>query len=207
MSSLERKSHWDRIYKIKGPSEVSWYKDHLETSLQIVKKLGVDSSAHIIDVGGGTSSFALDLVKEGFKNITVLDISPVALSIARSIFGLDADKIVWIEGDITSVDLPKDWYDIWHDRALFHFLLDLKERRSYVRIMENCLKKGAHAIIATFAIDGPPKCSGLDVIRYTPYTLQNELGEGFKLVESVGEKHITPWGTEQRFIYCCFKKL
>jgi SAM-dependent methyltransferase len=203
---MEPKSHWENIYTTKAPTQVSWYKEHLKTSLQFIKQIGVEETAYIIDVGGGNSTLVDDLLERGFKYITVLDISSAAINLARARLGSRADDVTWIEADITRANLPKNYYDVWHDRAVFHFLTNAEERQRYVDVMKQSLKAGGHVIIATFALDGPPRCSGLDVMRYSPRSLHDEFGSDFELIESVPEEHITPFGTKQKFIYCYFRK-
>lgn len=202
----EQKSHWENIYTIKAPNEVSWYQLHPETSLELISRTGVEKTAQIIDVGGGASSLVDDLLSAGFKNITVLDIATAAIEKSKERLGELADDVIWIEADVTQASLPHLFYDVWHDRAVFHFLTNAKDRLCYINTVKESLKQGGHIVIATFAPDGPKKCSGLDTVRYSPQDLQREFGDNFLLVESVGEVHRTPFNTEQKFTYCLFQK-
>lgn len=203
---VERKSHWESIYTTKAPTEVSWYQPHPDTSLEFIAGAGVKKTSEIIDVGGGASTLVDDLLFGGFQHITVLDIAHAALEESRSRLGELASSVTWVEADITQVTLPPSNYDLWHDRAVFHFLTDAKDRLSYIKAVEESIKSGGHLIVATFAPDGPKKCSGLDTVRYSPDELRREFGGNFRLVESACQAHQTPFGTEQRFIYCHFQK-
>ncbi|MBF0316978.1 MAG: class I SAM-dependent methyltransferase [Nitrospirae bacterium] len=200
-----RKEHWDNVYKNKLPNEVSWYEEYPEVSLKLIKSTGVAPDGSIIDVGGGTSSVAETLLADGYQRITVLDISPSALEKSRQRLREQAHKVKWLEADITEVRLPEE-YDLWHDRAVFHFLTDAGDRKRYVQVVKQSLKPGGHLIIATFAIDGPQKCSGLEVMRYSPEGLHNEFGGDFELLESFGIEHVTPAKGMQRFTFCCFRR-
>jgi len=199
------KSHWENIYTTKESTQVSWYKPHLNLSLQLIERTSVDKSAYIIDVGGGAATLVDDLLDNGYAHVSVLDISAAAIEVAKSRLGGRAGQVTWLEADITQAALPEQHYDVWHDRAVFHFLTRAEDRRRYVDAVRRSLKAGGHIIVATFATDGPPKCSGLDVMRYDPDGLHGEFGADFKLVESVREDHQTPFGTQQKFIYCYCK--
>ena len=201
---MDAKSHWDGIYKTKGPAEVSWYESHLNRSLELFFRTGVDKNARVVDVGGGGSTFADDLLGHGFEHITVLDISSEAIEISKSRLDSRANRITWIEADITQVQLPENSYDVWHDRVLFHFLIRKRDRSKYITQLRRSLRPGGHAVIATFGLEGPLRCSGLDVIRYSPVSLSQELGGEFSLVESFSEDHVTPFDTTQEFLYCRF---
>ena len=203
---MEHKSHWENIYAEKLPTEVSWYQGHLQMSLRFIEQTGVGKSARIIDVGGGASTLVDDLLERGFKHITVLDISSKAIDVSRVRLGSRADNVTWMEADITQVVLPQHYYDLWHDRAVFHFLTGAKDRQKYLESVGNSLKPGGHIIIATFAPDGPPRCSGLDVVRYSPDSLQEEFGADFELIETASEEHLTPSGIKQKFVYCYLRK-
>ena len=204
--SIDPKNHWEDIYKKKPSNEVSWYSPHLEKSLEIILGFHLPKEAQIIDVGGGTSTLPDDLLAEGFKNITVLDISLEALEVSKRRLEGKAQSIQWIGADITKASLPASQYDVWHDRAVFHFLTKPEDRQKYVSCMGKALKPGGYALIATFGPNGPLKCSGLEIVRYSPQTLSYELGDAFKLLESFNETHATPFGTTQNFVYCGFKK-
>ena len=203
---VDSKSHWENIYKTKASTQVSWYQEHLQTPLRLIERTGVEKTAQIIDVGGGASTLVDDLLESGFKHITVLDISTAAINAARKRLGSRAEEATWIEADITKVALPHHYYDLWHDRAVFHFLTSAEERQRYVETVKQSLKPRGHVIISTFAPDGPPKCSGLDVVRYSPKSLHDEFGNEFELIESASEAHLTPSGTKQKFIYCYLRK-
>jgi len=204
---MNHKQHWEKVYLTKAHDQVSWYRQHLENSLQLILDTGVEKIAHIIDIGGGSSTLVDDLLVNGFIDVSVLDISGIAIAKSKERLGLQAEKVNWLEADITEVVLPKDHFDVWHDRAVFHFLTDSEDRRKYVELVMNSLKVGGHIIVASFGPDGPQKCSGLDVVRYDPETMHNEFGERFELITSVGETHQTPFGTTQEFIYCYCRKV
>ena len=199
------KAHWDLVHSTKAPDSVSWYRPHLETSLAFIEHARVGSSASIIDVGGGQSTLACDLLARGYRNLTILDISAMALDKAKELLGEDADRVRFIAGDVTLAELPRHDYDIWHDRAVFHFLASEAQRSAYIRQAVRALKPGGHLILATFAPTGPARCSGLEVVRYSAESLTRELGEHFRLVESVEELHRTPTGAAQPFVYTRFQ--
>jgi SAM-dependent methyltransferase len=203
---MERKSHWENIYTTKDSKQVSWYQPHLQLSLQLIERTGVDKTAQIIDVGSGSSTLVDDLLQHGYHNVTVLDISAAAMDVARQRLGTRADEVTWLEADITLASLPERHYDVWHDRAVFHFLTRAEDRQKYVDVVRRSVKPGGHVIIATFATDGPEQCSGLNVMRYDPDGLHGEFGAEFTLIESVREDHQTPFGTQQKFVYCYCKK-
>ena len=205
--AMDTKSHWETVYNQKKPGEVSWYKPHLDLSLRILKNAGLNPSSCIIDVGAGASTLVDDLINLGVKSLTVLDISGEALGISKTRLGQQANKAEWIEADITQAKLRKGHYDIWHDRAVFHFLTDAKDRRRYAIVMTEALKPHGQLVMATFSLEGPPRCSGLDIVRYSPQTLQAELGKGFRLIEALEEEHQTPFNTTQKFICCRFEKI
>ena len=203
---MEIKSHWENIYSTKGSTEVSWYQEHQLLSLRFIEITGVDKAGQIFDVGGGTSTLVDDLLAHGFKHITVLDISAAALKTAQQRLGIQAAEVSWIEADITKANLPHQFFDVWHDRAVFHFLRQPEDRHSYIKAVQHSVKTGGHVIVATFAPDGPARCSGLDIVRYSPESLHSEFGDDFRLVESTREAHVTPFGMEQKFIYCYCRK-
>lgn len=196
------KTHWEHIYETKAPDQVSWYQEHAQFSLQHIRKTGIRKTDHIIDVGGGASTLVDDLIADGFQQISILDISGTALQLARQRLGPKANDVKWIEADITRADLLHQAYDVWHDRAVFHFLMQAADRQRYVDTVRHAVRPDGHVIVATFASDGPDRCSGLDVMRYSPESLHGEFGEDFELMDSTRESHQTPFGTEQRFIYC-----
>ena len=203
---MDTKTHWEHIYRTKEPTEVSWYQNHAQYSLQFIRNTGVQKTGHIIDIGGGASTLVADLLTDGFRNISVLDISSHALQFARQRLGGRASHVQWIEADITQVELPKLTFDVWHDRAVFHFLTNAEDRQRYVELVRLSVKQGGHVIVVTFALDGPEKCSGLDVFRYSEDTLHNEFGNDFEVVDSMRETHHTPFGTDQKFVYCYCRK-
>jgi 2-polyprenyl-3-methyl-5-hydroxy-6-metoxy-1,4-benzoquinol methylase len=204
---MNAKSHWQHVYETKIPTEVSWYQEHAKASLQFIQKTAVRRTDHLIDVGGGASTLVDDLITAGFQRITVLDISATALTLARKRLGTHGASINWMEADITEIDLPHQAYDVWHDRAVFHFLTRAEDRKRYIKTVRQAVRTGGHVIIATFAPDGPDRCSGLEVVRYSPESLHSEFGKNFELVDSSRETHHTPFGTEQKFIYCYCRKL
>jgi SAM-dependent methyltransferase len=203
---MEIKTHWEHIYEAKGPTRVSWYQEHAQLSLQFIQNTGIPKTAHIIDIGGGSSTLVDDLIAAGFQHLSVLDISTTALQLAQQRLGRRAEGVNWMEADITQADLPAQAYDLWHDRAVFHFLTRHTDRQRYVESVHYAVRTGGHVIVATFAPDGPDHCSGLEVIRYSPDSLHKEFGEGFELKDSMRETHHTPFGTEQKFIYCYCRK-
>jgi SAM-dependent methyltransferase len=198
----QRQAHWDSVYATRDPDEVSWYQARPGLSLEFIGRTGKGRDAHIIDVGGGASRLVDALLDDGFQRVTVLDISPEALARARDRLGDRGRLVTWIAADVSRwTPTP---FDIWHDRAVFHFLVDLEDRVAYRRSMAAALPLGGQAIIGTFASDGPERCSGLPVARYEPETLGAELGPGFRLVESTHEDHRTPAGKVQRFQFSRF---
>jgi ubiquinone/menaquinone biosynthesis C-methylase UbiE len=203
---MDTKGHWEYVYETKAPTQVSWYQSNPQLSLQLIQRTGMAKTEPIIDVGGGTSTLVDDLLACGFQQITVLDISATALNIARQRLGERGSEVVWLEADITRITLPYCAYQVWHDRAVFHFLTRAEDRQRYVEAVRRAVRPRGHVIVATFALDGPFRCSGLDVIRYSPTSLHDEFGPDFELVDSTSEAHQTPFGTEQKFIYCYCRK-
>ncbi len=191
------------MYQKYPPTEVGWYQAHPDRSLKLINKTCADTHCRIIDVGGGASILSKCLLDQGYRRLTVLDISANSIEKAKTQLGADSSKVEWIEADITKHGFD-DQFDVWHDRAVFHFLTKPEERRRYINSIDNALKLNGHLIMATFSLDGPPKCSGLAVVRYSQESLQNELGENYQLVESFREDHVTPSGVTQSFIYCRF---
>jgi 2-polyprenyl-3-methyl-5-hydroxy-6-metoxy-1,4-benzoquinol methylase len=202
----DQSEHWEKVYQTKSADAVSWFQEHASRSLDIIHSIGADKSAGIVDVGGGASTLVDDLLADGFRGITVLDLSQSALEVARGRLGAKSALASWMAGDICSVELPEHAFDIWHDRAVFHFLTEARDREEYVRQVMKSVKPGGHVIVATFAPDGPEQCSGLPVARYAPDQLHGEFGPAFDLVEHALEDHPTPWGSIQHFVYChCVK--
>lgn len=204
---METQHHWENVYRTKSPTEVSWYQPTPEKSLEIIASTGVPRNGAIIDVGGGASTLVDSLLERGYSTISVLDISSSAIATAQARLRKDAERVHWIVADITTVELPPQSIDVWHDRAVFHFLTNPDDRARYIVLVNRALKPGGHIIVATFAPDGPAKCSGLEVMRYAPDELHSTFGDNFTLLRSEQEHHYTPFGTEQSFIYCyCIKK-
>lgn len=200
----DTRSHWDNVYTLKQPSEVSWYQPHLRVSFDLIVRAGVSRTDQIIDVGGGGSTLVDDLLDHDFQNITVLDISSKAIDISRARLGTRAALVNWVTDDVVHAALEHGRYRLWHDRAVLHFLTGENDRRAYIRQLRHAVRAGGSAIISTFSTEGPEKCSGLTVRRYSPETLIAELGAGFRLTESRLENHTTPSGTVQSFLYCLF---
>ncbi|MFD1561741.1 class I SAM-dependent methyltransferase [Paraburkholderia silviterrae] len=203
---MQSKEHWNRIYTTKASTNVSWFQEHANQSVELIRQAGVAKDAAIIDVGGGASTLVDDLLSEHYRNLTVLDLSDAALAVARARLGSHASAVSWIAGDITQVELPVHAYDVWHDRAVFHFLTGEADREAYVRAVIRAVKPGGLVIVATFAEDGPDHCSGLPVMRYSADTLHAEFGAPFTLLRQEREEHHTPSGATQKFIYCLCRK-
>ena len=199
---MDAEAHWEKVYATKAPTDVSWYQPDAELSLKLIRQAVPDPSAAIIDVGGGASTLVDGLLAEGYGNVTVLDLSASALRQAATRLGEDAGGVRWVEGDIRDADLPVHAYDVWHDRAVFHFLTAAADRRRYVEQVLRAVKVGGHVLVATFASDGPTHCSGLEVARYEPDELHAQFGSDFELLKSVREQHKTPSGAVQPFVYC-----
>jgi len=203
---MNHKQHWEQVYTTKASDSVSWFQEHADQSLRLIKGTALAKDAAIIDVGGGASRLIDDLVAEGYIDLTVLDLSSAALVVAKQRLGTQADAVHWVEGDITHAEFPLHRFDIWHDRAVFHFLTNPTDRHAYVERVMHAVRPGGHVIIATFAEDGPEKCSGLPVMRYQPETLHAEFGDSFLLITHEKEAHRTPFGTVQQFVYCYCRK-
>jgi SAM-dependent methyltransferase len=204
-TAMDTRNHWEKIYKTKTPEAVSWYRPHLETSLRLIERAASGPSSSIIDVGGGESTLVDDLLARGYENLTVLDVSQTALDVTKKRLGLAAERVHWLVADITEAHLEPGAYDVWHDRAVFHFLIAPEQRTAYVRQVAHAVKSGGHVIIGTFGPEGPTKCSGLDIVRYDADSLHGEFGARFRLEESSKELHRTPFGTIQQFLYCYCK--
>jgi len=203
---MQSKEHWEQVYTTKPTAGVSWFQEHARQSVQFIGQTGVARHGGIIDVGAGASTLVDDLLDLGYSNVTVLDLSEAALATAKSRLGVRATNVSWLVGDITRIELPRHAYDVWHDRAVFHFLTTPVEREAYVQAVLRAVKPGGHVIVATFAEDGPEKCSGLPVMRYSGDRLHAEFGAPFKLLQKEREEHHTPFGTVQQFIYCLCRK-
>jgi SAM-dependent methyltransferase len=198
---LESKQHWNKVYADKSAEQVTWYQETPQQSLDMIEATGVSADDPIIDVGGGMSFLADCLLKDGYQDVTVLDISGKALKSCQERMGAAASKVAWLEADITEAILPENHFALWHDRAVFHFLTDPLLQQRYVAAVRRSLRPGGHVVLATFALDGPPQCSGLDVARYGVEEIRAAFGDGFQLIESVDEAHDTPWDTTQAFMY------
>jgi SAM-dependent methyltransferase len=198
----QAKAHWEEVYSSKPETEVSWYQEHSDVSLGLIARTRLTQHGSIIDVGGGASRLVDDLLDRGYLDVTVLDISSSALDAARRRLGTRTARASWIEADITDVVLPHHRFDLWHDRAVFHFLTDAEDRRRYVQAVGRSVRPGGHVIVAAFGPAGPLRCSGLPVVRYGPESLHDEFGPAFQLIEHTSEDHRTPFGTSQQFIYC-----
>jgi SAM-dependent methyltransferase len=194
--------HWDHVYERKGDN-VSWFRPTLDRSLAIIDRLSLAAGATAIDVGSGASTLVDDLLARGFAEVTVADLSQVALDSTRARLGARAENVRFVVGDITQVELPANAYDLWHDRAVFHFLTDPEARAAYVRQVLRAVRPGGHVIVATFGLQGPEQCSGLPVVRYDDRSLHATFGEhAFRKLGHEHETHQTPWGSEQEFVYC-----
>ncbi len=206
MKANHRKTHWEHVYSTKAESDVSWYQDEPGLSLELIRAVSPAEGGRVIDVGGGSSVLVDRLLELPFGQIAVLDIAETALAKARTRLGERAERVWWVVADVT--DAPAlGTFDVWHDRAVFHFLTDPLDRKRYVDLARESVTEGGHLIIASFALDGPKQCSHLDVCRYDTHSLASELGEGFSLVREARETHKTPWGSSQPFIYGVFKRL
>ena len=203
---MDDKQHWETVYETKPPDTVSWYSPHLETSLALIERAAPGHGAAILDVGGGASTLVDDLIGRGYRDVSVLDISTAALDIAKRRLGAAASKVDWLVTDILLAKLQPQRYDLWHDRAVFHFLTAQDRRQAYVQQLVHALKPGGHAVIASFGPEGPQRCSGLDTARYDAAALARVLGPGLTLMDSMLEMHPTPSGTNQQFLYTLFRR-
>jgi 2-polyprenyl-3-methyl-5-hydroxy-6-metoxy-1,4-benzoquinol methylase len=205
MEIESRQAHWENVYTRKGEREVGWFQENPAPSLELIAQLTATPDAAIIDVGGGASRLVDNLIEKGFRNITVLDLSASALDAAKTRLGERSAKVHWIITDVTSFEPPQA-YDIWHDRAAFHFLTEASDRAAYIARLEQALKIGGHAIIATFALDGLDRCSGLPVVRHDAASLGRALGPGVELIRAKRHEHATPWGSPQIFQFSVFRR-
>jgi 2-polyprenyl-3-methyl-5-hydroxy-6-metoxy-1,4-benzoquinol methylase len=203
MNNTDRQAFWQNVYATKAEKEVSWFQESPAPSLDLIAATGLRSDAEIIDVGGGASRLVDSLLEKGFSRVSVLDLSANALDEAKKRLGLRAEAIDWIAADVTVWEPPKK-YDLWHDRAAFHFLTEVADRNAYVVHLKNAVRAGGHVIIATFAPDGPERCSGLPIVRYDPQAVAYALGPEFGLVDSRRHDHVTPAGNTQRFQFSRF---
>jgi len=195
--------HWEKVYGTKAPDQVSWFRPHLETSLGLIERATRGNrDAAIIDVGGGASTLVDDLTRSGYRKVSVLDISQKALDVAQHRMGGNGAAVQWLRADVSQPLPTAGSYDVWHDRAVFHFLTAREDRVAYVRNVVSAVKAGGHVVVSTFGPAGPMKCSGLDVMRYDADGLHDEFGARFRLEYSLEETHDTPFGTHQQFVYC-----
>lgn len=205
MSGVDRQSHWENLYRTKSDREVSWFEESPTLSLDLIRATGVDRKAAIIDIGGGASRLVDALLDDGFEDVTVLDLSEAALATSQARLGVRAAPVDWLLADVTVWEPPRA-YDVWHDRAVFHFLMQSEEQAAYAAQVLKGVRVGGHVIVGTFAPDGPERCSGLPVVRHDAASIGAVLGGVFTLVESRRHDHRTPAGTIQRFQFSRFKK-
>lgn len=202
---METRAHWDAVYRSKSEADVSWFQPSPERSLALIREAVSDLAAPIIDVGGGASRLIDELSHAGYRNLTVLDVSEAALEKTKARLGAAADRIAWIVADITAWQPDRKWA-VWHDRAVFHFLTEDAAQLAYIDALVQATEPGATVIIATFALDGPERCSGLPVQRYSSESLAARLGVSFRLIGQHRETHRTPWGSEQNFQYAVLRR-
>jgi ubiquinone/menaquinone biosynthesis C-methylase UbiE len=202
----DTRAHWEQLYTSKAADEVSWYRPHLEVSFELLVKAGLGPRSRVIDVGGGASTLVDDLLDFGVRANTVVDLSSAALEVARKRLGQRAEQVTWIAADVTTLQVPDGSFDLWHDRAALHFLIAPEAAQAYVRVATRAITPGGHAVISSFAADGPERCSGLLVARRDPGDLAALFGDAFTLVESRREVHSTPAGNPQRFAYVLLRK-
>ena len=205
MTKPDLRSHWEAVYKTKGEGDVSWFEERPAVSLELVRATGVDSDASIIDVGGGASRLVDVLLKDGFRHVTVLDLSENALTVSRLRLGSRGAGVRWIAANVTTWE-PEQAYQVWHDRAAFHFLTSAEDQAAYAERVVRAVPPGGHVIIGTFALDGPERCSGLPVARHDSASIAQVLGSSFQLVESRDHTHQTPTGSTQRFQFSRFQR-
>ncbi len=201
-----RAQHWDAAYGQRGDTDVSWFEAEPTQSLGMLDRLGIGSAAAVVDVGAGASRLVDALVTRGFADLTALDVSDEGLGLARARLGPDADRVRWVVADVLTWE-PGRRFDVWHDRAVFHFLTDAADRARYVELLGASLVPGGFAVLATFAEDGPVQCSGLDVCRYSPAELASALGDVFEVVTSHRHEHVTPWGSTQSFTWLAVRRM
>lgn len=199
---MDRKAHWEAVYRKNGPDQVSWFQPEARLSRSLIEHVAPARDAAILDVGAGASTLIDGLLSAGYRHLTVLDLSAAALAQAQQRLGPAAAGVVWLEADVLTARLPARAIDVWHDRAVFHFLTLEADRQRYIAQVRHAVRPGGHVMVATFAEDGPARCSGLDVARYSPTALQGEFGPEFTTVESRRDEHQTPKGVIQAFTYC-----
>lgn len=204
--SASNTEHWQSVYQSKSASDVSWFRPHLDASLELMKQAGLNANSRVIDIGAGASTLVDDLLDLGVRQITALDISMESLEVAKQRLGSRAEHIRWIVGDVARLELDVDSIDIWHDRAALHFLVDPADAAAYVVNATRAIARGGYAVIGCFAKDGPEKCSGLTVARREAEDIEKLFGDAFALVDSRREQHATPWGSTQSFAYALLRK-
>jgi SAM-dependent methyltransferase len=202
---FDRIAHWEGVYSTKGEKEVSWFQEDPAISLALIKQTDATRDSAIIDIGGGASRLVDALLDDGYRDVTVLDLSAAALEMAKARLGPASAQVEWIVADVTTWR-PARTYELWHDRAAFHFLTDADDRRAYLNCLRSAVAGGGQVIIGTFALDGPEKCSGLPVQRYDGTSLADELGTSFELVDTRRETHRTPWDSSQAFQFSRFRR-
>ncbi|MDF3026756.1 MAG: SAM-dependent methyltransferase [Fluviicola sp.] len=206
MNDFDRKKHWETIYSTKELSEVSWYQPIPETSLNFLEEAQLEKNAKIIDIGGGDSFFADHLLAAGYTDITVVDISENALDRAKKRLGEKAALVKWIVGDATQLEL-EEHYDFWHDRAVFHFLTQVRDIANYRSVLDSYIKKGGVLVLGTFSENGPSKCSGIEIKQYSESSLTEAVSASFEKIKCITVDHQTPFDTTQNFVFCSFKKI
>ena len=199
---MQTAEHWENVYRTKDFDTVSWYAPHLGESLRLIRQLAPDKTAAVVDIGAGESTLVDDLLHHHYLDLSVIDISVTAIDFSKQRLGALAEQVGWHVGDITQYDFGSKKFDLWHDRAVFHFLTDPTARQAYIELVRRSVKPGGYVLMATFGPNGPLKCSGLDVVRYDAQSLHNEFGEGFSLQGDELTMHHTPMGTDQQFLYC-----
>jgi len=205
MTASDPRSHWQTVYLTKGEQQVSWSQADPQPSLRLIESVATSREASIVDVGGGASRLVDALLQSGFHALTVLDLSAAALASARERIGAAGDAVCWVAGDAT-VWQPQQAFDIWHDRAAFHFLVAEMDRTAYLDRLHRGVRAGGNAVIGTFALDGPEKCSGLPVQRYDSATLSQTIGPAFELIAELPHQHVTPWGATQSFQFSVLRR-
>lgn len=206
---MSNQNHWQSVYSSKESTAVSWYRKHLEQSLELIERCKLADSAAIVDVGGGASTLVDDLLERGFTDVTVIDLAAAAFEQVRKRLGPSADKVHWLVGDVTTPLLAADSIDLWHDRAVFHFMTEPEQRAAYLEQVRRVVRVGGYVLLGTFALDGPERCSGLEVARYSPdglFAQLDSLAAGFEKVAEAREVHETPWGSEQAFSYVLVRR-
>ncbi len=204
--SADHQAHWRHVYATRPAESVSWYRPHLEVSLELLERGGLNPDSRIIDIGGGASTLVDDLLARGVAQVTVLDLSAEALEVAQARLDARGDAIRWLAADLLSADLPDSGFDLWHDRAVLHFLGDPVDAERYARQAASAVRSGGHAVVSGFAPEGPERCSGLAVARRSPGEIAALLGSCWTLVEQRTDHHVTPGGSPQPFAYALLRR-